>query len=184
MKKLYFTIDHEFIQHLINRDPVLKKLIHKIGTIDITLQQNYYQSIVQQIIGQQLSLKAAATIIGRVEKQWKKFDPAIINELEDDVLRSAGVSKPKITYIRDLTEKHLTQEVDLSQLHLHSDEEVLQQLTSVKGIGKWTAEMFLIFSLGRLNVLSYGDVSIQNAIRWLYQLDKNTPLDLDIYRER
>ncbi|UFU00636.1 DNA-3-methyladenine glycosylase 2 family protein [Radiobacillus kanasensis] len=184
MGKFYFTMEDDKVQHLINRDPILEKLIRKIGTIHMKLSQDYYRSIVQQIIGQQLSLKAAATIIGLVEQIWSDFNPELIGDIEDEVIRGAGVSKPKIKYIRDLTDKHLTKEVDLSAIHSHEDAEVLKQLTSVKGIGKWTAEMFLIFSLARLDVLSYGDVSIQNAIRWLYQIEKEEPLELDEFKEK
>ncbi|CAH0344174.1 DNA-3-methyladenine glycosylase 2 family protein [Bacillus sp. CECT 9360] len=184
MNKLYFTIDDDKVRHLSQADPKLKELIEVIGTIDIPLNTDFYRSIVKQIIGQQLSLKAAATIAGRVQEVWQDFNPELLDVLEDEQIRSAGVSRPKISYIRDLAQKHKLKEVDFSTIHLLEDEEVMTTLTSVKGIGKWTAEMFLIFSLGRLDVLSYGDVSIKNAIRWLYQIGKDEPLDLDHFYEK
>ncbi|RFU63251.1 DNA-3-methyladenine glycosylase [Bacillus sp. V59.32b] len=184
MDKLYFTIDDDRVRQLSQADPKLKKLIEVVGIIDIPLNTDYYRSIVKQIIGQQLSLKAAATIVGRVQQVWQDFNPELLDEMEDEHIRSAGVSRPKISYIRDLAQKHKLKEVDFSTIHLLEDEEVITTLTSVKGIGKWTAEMFLIFSLGRLDVLSYGDVSIKNSIRWLYQIGKDEPLDLDHFYEK
>lgn len=145
------------------------------------MKENYYQSIVKQIIGQQLSLKAAATINNRLENIWPNLRPGILENIDDEELRSAGVSRPKIKYIRDLSQKYLKEEIHLEKIHMLGDEEIISVLTSVKGIGKWTSEMFLIFSLGRQDILSYTDVSIKNAIRWLYQIDKEEPLDLDCF---
>ncbi|UOR13661.1 DNA-3-methyladenine glycosylase family protein [Halobacillus amylolyticus] len=181
MDKLYFTLEDESIKYLSQIDPQLNNLIKVIGTIDIPLNKDYYRSIVKQIIGQQLSLKAAHTINTRLEEIWPNLQPELLENLSDEQIRSAGVSRPKIKYIRELTQKHLSNEVDFSSIHLLENEEVIKTLTSITGIGRWTAEMFLIFSLGRLNVLSYGDVSIKNSIRWLYQLEKGEPLDLEVY---
>lgn len=150
-----------------------------IGPIHIPLRTNYYQSIVKQIIGQQLSLKAAATICDRLDQIWPNFEAEKFNLISDHALRCVGVSRPKINYIKDLTEKYLNGDINLSTIATLDDRDVIELLTTVKGIGKWTAEMFLIFSLGRLNVLSYGDISIQNTIKWLYQIGKEAPLELD-----
>ncbi|MFD2924757.1 DNA-3-methyladenine glycosylase family protein [Halobacillus naozhouensis] len=165
-------------------DPKLHRLMKKIDVIEIPLKRDYYQSVVKQIVGQQLSLKAAHTINTRLENIWPGLQPGLLNDLSDEQINSVGVSRPKIRYIRELTQKYLTKEVDFSHIHSLEDEEVIQTLTSIKGIGKWTAEMFLIFALGRLNVLSYGDVSIQNSIRWLYEIDKDEPLNLDYFHEK
>ncbi|WLF29204.1 DNA-3-methyladenine glycosylase family protein [Bacillus altitudinis] len=184
MDRLHFTLDDDRIKYLSEVDPTLGKLINAVGTVEVLLKNDYYSSLVKQIIGQQLSLKAAHTITSRVEKIWHNFDPHLLHDIKDDEIRGAGVSMPKLRYIRNLTEKHLSKEVDFSSIHLLDDKKVIEVLTSVKGIGNWTAEMFLIFSLGKLDVLSYGDVSIKNAIKWLYQIDKEAPLDLDSYYER
>ncbi|MEQ6390993.1 DNA-3-methyladenine glycosylase 2 family protein [Bacillaceae bacterium S4-13-58] len=184
MEKYYYTYNHPHALHLSEVDPILKKLIEKVEVIDVPLRKDYYNSIVKQIIGQQLSLKAAHTITNRVLQLWGNFDPILLEQIDNDQLRNTGVSRPKISYIRDLTNKHINGEVDLKTIHLLKDEDVIERLTSVKGIGKWTAEMFLIFSLGRMNILSFGDVSIQNAIRWLYKLEKDQPLDLQPFYEK
>ncbi|UOQ92190.1 DNA-3-methyladenine glycosylase 2 family protein [Halobacillus shinanisalinarum] len=184
MDKLYFTLEDDRIKHLSQIDPELNNLIKVIGTIDIPLKTDYHRSIVKQIIGQQLSLKAAHTINTRLEEIWPNLQPELLEGLSDEQIRSVGVSRAKLKYIRELTEKHLSNEVDFSSIHLLEDEEVIKTLTDIKGIGRWTAEMFLIFSLGRLNVLSYGDVSIKNSIRWLYQMEKDEPLDLDFHYKK
>jgi DNA-3-methyladenine glycosylase II len=184
MEQLHFTIDDERVKYLSEMDTTLSKLIKTVGSVKVSLKKDYYETLVKQIIGQQLSLKAANTITGRVEKIWQNLDPYLLNDINDEEIRSTGVSRPKINYIRNLTQKYLSKEVDFSNLHILDEKEVIKVLTTVKGIGQWTAEMFLIFSLGRLDVLSYGDVSIQNAIRWLYQIEKDDPLNLDIFYEK
>ncbi len=184
MEKYYYTHSHPHVIYLSEVDPTLKKLIEKVEVIDIPLRKDYYNSIVRQIIGQQLSIKAAHTITNRVLQLWENFDPILLGQLDDEHLRNTGISRPKISYIRDLSNKHLSGEVDLKTIHLLEDEEVIERLTSVKGIGKWTAEMFLIFSLGRMNILSFGDVSIQNAIRWLYKIEKDQSLNLQLFLEK
>lgn len=172
MNTLYFTLEGAELKHLSEADPKLHHLIKAIGPIKITLNKDYYRSLVKSIIGQQLSLKAAQTISTRVEKIWSNFDPETFDSMEDDLLRGCGISRLKIKYLRDLTQKYVSGEVDFTTLHLLQDDEVIKTLTNIKGIGKWTAEMFLIFSLGRLNILSYSDVSIRNGIKWLYGLSK------------
>ncbi|MHC0038589.1 DNA-3-methyladenine glycosylase family protein [Pseudoneobacillus sp. C159] len=180
MNPFILTLEDDRVQTLCKQDELLGKLIHMVGSItDITLNTDYYRSMVRGIIGQQLSVKAAGTIANRVMAVWEDFEPEKLKNVTDEDLRNAGVSWAKIKYIRHLTENVLTGELDFNTLPKLSDEEVIQKLTKIKGIGKWTAEMFLIFSLGRLNILSHGDVSIQNSIRWLFQIPKEEPLDLD-----
>ncbi|MFC5732331.1 hypothetical protein [Cytobacillus gottheilii] len=108
MEKLFFSTEDTRVIHLSEVDNRLKKLINKIGTIDIPLSQNYYSSLVKQIIGQQLSLKAALTITKRVENVWPNFDPLLIDTIDENELRSAGVSGAKVKYIKDLTQKHIS----------------------------------------------------------------------------
>lgn len=179
MDRLSFNLESEEVKYLYHADPTLGNIIKAIGTVDIPLSKDYYSSIVKQIIGQQFSLKAAATIKERLENIWPNLQAELLEKITDEQIRCVGVSRPKITYIRELTHKHLSGEVDLSKIDMLGDEDVIKVLTSVKGIGTWTAEMFLIFSLGRLNILSYNDISIRNAIRLLYQMEKDDPLDLD-----
>jgi len=162
----------------------IAKIIEAVGTIDTALDKNYYSFLVKRIIAQQLSLKAAYTITTRVEQLWPDLKLELLQHISDDDLRKAGISRPKILYIRHLTEHVLNGSLQLNQFIHLEDDEVMNELQKVKGIGKWTAEMFLLFSLGRLNILSFGDVSIQNAVRWLYRVPKDIPLDLNYYYEK
>lgn len=165
---------NEDVQFLCKSDNAMGKLINIIGNIEIPIRGNRYESLVKSIIGQQLSVKAAGTIIGRVEALCNGITPQTIYNVSMDQLRATGVSRSKINYMRDLTEKYLSNELKLELLDHLSNDEVITELTKIKGIGQWTAEMFLIFSLGRKNVLSFGDVRLQRACKWLYQADKDT----------
>ncbi|MDD9270678.1 DNA-3-methyladenine glycosylase family protein [Paenibacillus sp. GCM10023248] len=124
------------------------------------------------IISQQLSAKAAATIKARVKLAVPEFTPEQVLAVDEAAIRQCGVSFPKIRYIRDLSSKVIAGELRLDNLRELDNEELLRQLTGVKGIGVWTAEMFMIFALGRADVMSVGDAGLQRAARWLHQLDE------------
>ncbi|CAM2923470.1 DNA-3-methyladenine glycosylase 2 family protein [Paenibacillus sediminis] len=171
-KMLSLTLNDPRVVTLCKQDSRLGELIHCIGDLTTQLRTNYFDSLISSIIGQQLSVKAAATIRRRVIEAVPEFTPDTIYNTEDKVFRSAGVSLSKISYMKDLCLKVMQGEIHLEQLHLLEDEEVIKALTTVKGIGKWTAEMFLIFSLGRMNVLSFGDAGLQRAAQWLYELEE------------
>ncbi|PTY77560.1 hypothetical protein B5V89_14015 [Heyndrickxia sporothermodurans] len=170
-KELIICLGDEYTNHLCNVDSELCKLIEVIGNYKLSLQENYYDALVKRIIGQQLSLKAANTIISRVVNNSLLLTPQIINEKSDIELRQCGLSYQKIAYIRELTNSVLSGNIDLEKLSLENDSKVIESLIQIKGIGIWTAEMFLIFSLGRENILSNSDVSIRNAILWLYNIE-------------
>ncbi|MEI7027969.1 DNA-3-methyladenine glycosylase family protein [Paenibacillus sp. y28] len=152
-------------------DKRLSELIQVIGTVSIFIQDNYYVSLIQRITGQQLSIKASNTIWNRLLDFCPKPTPQSICEIEDKSFREIGISRQKITYIRDLTNKVLSGEVNLSSLPLLNNNDVILELSKIKGIGSWTAEMFLIFSLGRMNILSLGDVGLQRATKWVYNVE-------------
>lgn len=178
---LNFNYESPEVLKLREIDPTLECLIKYIDGVSITLKDNLYQALVRQIVGQQLSIKAADTIWGRVESLCRDFKPERINEVSNEELRAVGISKQKISYIRDLSSKIISGDLTLEKMYLMEDHEVISTLTNVKGIGRWTAEMFLIFSLGRQNVLSLGDISLQRSARWLFQ---NDTLDLSTNYEK
>ncbi|WP_257784546.1 DNA-3-methyladenine glycosylase family protein [Paenibacillus yonginensis] len=122
-------------------------------------------------MSQQISVKAAATIRERVRQLAGAFTPQALHALEDESLRGAGLSASKTAYLRDLSSKVLSGELDFAAFPQMDDEQVIAALTSVKGIGRWTAEMFLMFVLGRENVISFGDAGLQRAALWLYGLE-------------
>lgn len=158
---------------LADHDEVLAEVIANAGLPTFTPHKNYYQELVESIVSQQLSVKAAASIM---KKFLALFDgefppPERILEKSVDELRTAGLSRPKIGYIQDLASKVLTDAVRFNHLDALSNDEVIRELTAIKGVGVWTVHMFLIFCMGRLDVLPWGDLGIRNGIKKLYNLD-------------
>ena len=160
------------LNHL-RKDRKLAKIIDLVGEFNLSLTKNPYESLVEAIITQQLSAKAADSISTRFRAIYGKFPkPADVVGTSDAKLRKAGLSYMKVSYIKDLSKKVESKEIRLAYMKNLSDEEVVVQLTQVKGIGRWTAEMFLIFSLGRLDVLPVGDLGLRKGIKNLYSLEE------------
>jgi DNA-3-methyladenine glycosylase II len=159
------------------RDPVLGAVIKRIGACGMASRQrtDHLSALVGAIVSQQLSTKAAATIYGRFlslfpEKQIP--NAASIDLLDDTALRSVGFSGQKVGYLRDLCSRIADGRLRLDELDDLPDEVVIERLTAVKGFGRWTAEMFLMFRLHRPDVLPVSDLGILNAVRKLYGLRK------------
>ena len=152
------------LRHL-KKDPVLKALIDRFGSINYQPPPDRFTNLVSEIIGQQLSSKAADTIYSRFLTLFpnKKFTPKLILNQPLEKLRGIGTSWAKARSLHDLSQKVLAKTVQLDQLDSLSDEEVIAHLTAVKGIGRWTAEMKLMFTLQRPDILPLDDVGIQNA---------------------
>jgi DNA-3-methyladenine glycosylase II len=161
------------INHLRNSDPVLCTIIEQVGPFRMNYDEPAFASLAEAIVYQQLHGKAAATIFKRLtDLTGLPLAPAGILKLSEEQMRSAGLSKQKLSYLRDLASKSHSGEVDFASLPELSDEDVIKQLTQIKGIGVWTAHMFLMFSLRRPNVLPTGDLGIQMAIRKHYRKRK------------
>ncbi|HEY8110982.1 MAG TPA: DNA-3-methyladenine glycosylase [Candidatus Nitrosotenuis sp.] len=155
----------------LKKDPKLAKIICQVGEYKISLVKNPYRSLIDAIITQQLSGAAADSISRKFQKLYQRYPkPIDVINTSDSKLRSAGLSKMKVTYIRDLSEKIQSKELRIGSLKDKSDEEAISHLTQVKGIGRWTAEMFLIFSLGRPDVLPVGDLGLKKGIQRLYSM--------------
>ena len=161
------------IKHL-KKDPILSDIISKFGILDYQPNSDYFESLVESIIGQQLSGKAADTIYNRFLKLFprQKFTPDLILDIEDLTLRNCGMSWAKARSLHDLSQKHLDGTLALNKLHKMTDEEVIDHLIQVKGIGRWTAEMKLMFALQRPDILPLDDVGIQNAFVKHYGLNR------------
>ena len=170
---------------LLGRDPVLASLIRRHGPCGLAAAQraDHFSALVRAITGQQLSTKAATTIYARmvtlvagtpgdVPTDVPTGVPTIrgFARVTDDALRAAGMSRQKIAYLRDLCEKISTGALDLNALDVLPDEDVIHALVTVKGIGRWSAEMFLIFRLHRPDVLPVGDLGIVTAVQRAYRL--------------
>ena len=162
-------------RHLLRSDPILAPLIRRHGACGLAAAQrsDHFSAIVRAITGQQLSTKAAATIYARLAALMPNgVTPAALAAVPHEALRAAGMSRQKIAYFRDLCEKVTSGALPLDDLDAMTDDEVVEAMTRVKGIGRWSAEMFLMFRLHRPDVLPVGDLGIVNAVRAVYRLRK------------
>lgn len=160
-------------RHLSRRDPIVRQIIKRYGPCTIRPHTRYFDTLVGSIISQQLSTKAAETIRARFISLYApaRFPKAAqILATADEALRGVGLSGQKASYIKDLAAKTEDGTLKLSRLARMSDEEIIEMLVQIKGIGVWTVQMFLIFSLGRLNVLPVGDLGVRRAIERSYGL--------------
>lgn len=165
------------------KDPILAPVISQAGIPNITPHKNYYQELVESIVSQQLSVKAAATILKRFVElfpggAFPSPDQILSKDIEE--LRTVGLSRQKATYIQDLAVKVIEDTVRFNHLDTLTNDEVIAELTQVKGVGVWTVHMFLLFCMGRLDVLPTGDLGIKNGIQKLYDLKaRPTPEEIE-----
>lgn len=158
---------------LSDHDAIIAELIATQPPVAVVAHTDYYGALASSIIGQQLSVKAAASIKRRFIELFGTGampEPAAIIKRNHDELRSVGLSSAKAYYIRDLAEHVLDGRISFDRINSQSNDEIIAELTDVKGIGEWTVHMFLMFCVGRLNVLPTGDLGIRNAIRDRYGL--------------
>src|SRR5581483_6022419 len=154
------------ILHLKKSDPILATIIESVGPYKMNYDEPAFHSLAEAIVYQQLHGKAAATIFKRLtDLAGEPLVPENILKLSEEQLRAVGLSKQKLSYLRDLADKTHSGALDFSRLPDLPDAEVIKCLTQVKGIGVWTAHMFLMFALRRPDVLPTGDLGIQMAIR-------------------
>ncbi len=151
-------------------DPVMKRVIKAVGPCTIKTRRDRFHTLVNSIVSQQISGAAARTILGRVVDACGDdgITPPALAAHSVESLREAGVSRQKATYILDLATGVDAGDIELRNLGRKNNEDVITELTKVKGIGRWTAQMFLMFSLGRLDVFPVDDLGIQNGIRKAY----------------
>lgn len=159
--------------HFKNNDTVIYRVIVKMKEISLpepVKSTDYFSKLCREIIAQQLASKAAHAIIERFYNLFsgKKVTPGGILKLSDQELRNVGMSWAKVRYIKDLAQKVKSRAVAFEKLNDLDDEAVIEELIKVKGIGRWTAEMFLMFTLGREDVFSHGDLGLRKAIKKLY----------------
>ena len=156
-------------------DPKLRLVIKRIGPCRLhsAAPRDPFEALCMSIASQQLSTRAAATIFGRFADLFppdRKPTPDAVMTLSDDRIRACGFSRPKVSFIKDLAARVLDGRLDLKGLRKHSDDDVMAQLVAVKGIGRWTAEIFLMFRLGRPDILPADDLGLMNAARRVYGL--------------
>jgi len=162
------------ITYLSKQDAVIDRIIASGAKPTFTPHKNYYQELVESIVSQQLSVKAAATILKRFVDLFPGDgfpSPDQILQVDIEQLRGVGLSRQKASYIQDLALKVIDGTVKFNHLDALTNDEVIAELIQIKGVGVWTIHMFLMFCMGRLDVLPVGDLGIKNGIRKLYNLD-------------
>jgi DNA-3-methyladenine glycosylase II len=171
--------DEQAVEHLRGADDTLRKIIDERGPLDLETRtrgrpSDPYGALLRSIVGQQLSTKAARSIYGRLTEQFggRAPTPQELLDADPEVVRSAGLSRPKVNYLRSLAEHVVSGELALDRLPELPDEEVAREVTSVKGLGQWTADMFLIFHLGRPDVLPVGDLGVRRAVERAYGFEE------------
>jgi DNA-3-methyladenine glycosylase II len=162
------------VRHLKKNDPILARIITKARPINFELDHDHYEAIVGSIIFQQLAGAAARAILNRFKDLYGGHLPSPREYLstEESKLRSSGLSPQKISYIKDLAERLESGRLNLTRLEDLSDEDAMNELDDVRGIGRWTAEMFLLFKLGRTDVLPVDDLGLRKAAKQAYRLRK------------
>jgi len=162
------------VQYLCKVDSNLEKIIKIVGKYSINIRNDPFQSLVESIIYQQLAGKAANAIYNRFINYYnnKQITPTLILNSPNDNLKKVGLSNKKINYLKDLALHVYDGRINLEELPKMNDEEIINKLVNVKGIGRWTSEMFLIFSLGRQDILPVTDLGVRKAIQKIYSLSE------------
>ena len=163
-------IDTKDIEGLRSKDDNMRMLIDSIGDIDREYIPDPFIALANSIVFQQLAYKAAISIWNRFEELINDITPSNVLNASYESLRSCGLSKTKISYIKNIAEAFNKGELDFNKFPSMKDEEIIEKLIKIKGVGVWTAEMVLIFSLNRKNILSYNDLGIRKGLKWLYKM--------------
>lgn len=179
----FFEYGSVEISYLSKKDVKLGRLIKRIGYIEREAYSDSFDSLIGYIATQQISNKAALTVRSRIYDKFKIVTAKKLDNVTDEEIQSVGISMKKVQYMRNLSRAVLSGDLNMELLEDLSDEEIKSKLTSIKGIGDWTAEMFLIFSLKRKDVVSYKDLAIRRGMMSLYGLEKLEKKTFDRYRE-
>lgn len=161
---MIFEYSKREVQHICRKDEILLNYINKIGELKINLSDDYFESLASSIIRQMLSKKVADCIESRIRNHTKNLNPYYISSMSVENIRNLGVSAKKAQYLIDLSFKYINNKSWFEQLKNFSDVDLINELCKLKGIGVWTAEMFSLFTLGRMNVWSWNDVALKNGI--------------------
>lgn len=164
----------QFLKHFRTVDPKISALLEKFGEYQIPQRDDYFIALVRAIMGQQVSVKAAQAVYDKLEARYNGIlDPGILMKATQEELRECGISRQKYGYVVDLSTKFVEQSELFDGLDSMPDEEVIVALTSIKGIGVWTAQMFLMFTLGRLDVFPIDDLGIRTAMANEYGFERD-----------
>ena len=177
---MYFQYGETEINYLKRKDKKLAWAIEQIGHIERKLDANLFAAVVRHIVGQQISSKAQATVWARLEARLKDVTPFTVYAASAQELQALGMSLRKAEYIKDFAGKIVGGEFDLQAVEHMNDAEAITALSSLKGIGKWTAEMILLFCLQRPDIFSYDDLAIRRGLRMVYH---HREIDRDLFEK-
>lgn len=180
----YFQYGSREIEYLQGKDKKLGAAIERIGIIRRPTTPDPFVAIISSTVSQQISKKAAATVWGRLVGMLGNITPEIIQGAELADIQACGMSRRKASYIKGIAQAALSGQINFSALHTLKDQEVIAQLSALHGVGVWTAEMILIFSLNRPNILSYNDLAIRRGIMNLYHHKELPRARFERYRAR
>ncbi len=181
---MYFEYGEKEINYLKKKDKRLGEAIEKIGMLKRPIDTDVFTAIIRAILGQQVSRQARETVFGRMKSALSVITAENINTLTADEIQGFGTTFKKAEYIKDFALKVCSNEINLDKLHEFTDAEVIKELSALKGIGVWTAEMLLASALQRNNVFSFGDIAIHRGLRMLYRHKEVTKEMFERYRKR
>jgi len=172
MKTKKYGINNKKVQFLIQTDDKLAILIKRLKTCSIVIEEDDFKCLIKYIIGQQISDKTREAIWQKLNEKYENISPETMYNASDEELKSFGLCRQKVNYIKNLSFAILNKEINFKEIKKLTNQEIIKKLVKIKGIGNWTVEMYLIFSLGRENVLSKGDNTIQRVLKWMYNLEE------------
>ncbi|MGI6176373.1 MAG: DNA-3-methyladenine glycosylase family protein [Christensenellales bacterium] len=180
----YFEYTENEITYLKSKDTALGKAMDEIGHVYREVIPNMFMALVNAIIGQQISTKAQETVWARFQTMFAPITPEHIGDMAVETIQSCGISMRKAAYIREIADDIRSGRLDLETLQSMSDADVCKRLSQIRGVGVWTAEMLMIFSMQRMDVLSRDDMAIARGLRMLYHHREITPKLFEKYRRR
>lgn len=183
-KQQYFEYGDTEVAYLKAKDKALSKVIDEIGLVRRQIIPDIFMALVNSVIGQQISTKAHITVWERAQVMFAPFTPEHIASLPVETLQTCGISMRKAGYIKDIAVSAASGRLNLEELHIMDDDAVCRRLSELNGIGVWTAEMLMTFSMQRKDVLSWGDLAIHRGLRMLYRHRKVTPALFAKYKKR
>lgn len=179
----YYEYGNKEIEHLKENDLILGRAIEEIGIIRRPIEPNIFISLISSMIGQQISNQAASTVKIRFQNLVGEITPENIMKVSTTEIQQCGMTMRKAEYIKGIAESAVQKVIDFENLKKLTDAEVIKELTQLKGIGEWTAEMLLIHSLQRPNVISYHDLAIRRGMKRLYQMKELPKETFNRYKE-
>lgn len=184
VKTKYFDYGQVEIDYLKNSDVALGEAMTRLGKVERVIIPDLFAALVYAIVGQLISAKAVNTIWQRIQDKFSEITPCNMANQNAIDIQSCGITMKKAVCIKSVSEKISKGKFDLNELYLLSDKEVIKKLSSLEGVGKWTAEMLLINSMERPDVVSFGDIAIRRGMCKLYGFEELTKEKFDIYRKQ